>query len=185
MKVGDKKPADSEDDVDDIDDDDESDVVSPPVAPVVSESQKLPPGYEYREFFRINGMAVRFRHRGTAGGTNTPSIKYNHGELIPKESAPSTMVEAANNPAKTCLDPEDGKLKYYVELVRRIVKVDESINKTGVIHVEGGEVPFTPPPGPNTRASYQPMRPEQVIVRGLQAKVEAKKAAAEAGAAKK
>jgi len=170
------------DDADDIEDTDDEETV--PVAPVVSEQSNLPPGYAFKEFFKINGPAVRFRHRSSSG-VNTPSRKYSHGDLVAKEIAPSAMIEAADNPAKTFIDTVDGKLKFYVETVKRIVRVNEETNKTGVIHVEEGEIPFNPPAGPNIHhVNYQPLRPEQVIVRGLQAKVDAKRAA-EAGAAKK
>jgi hypothetical protein len=170
-----------DDDIDEIGDSEDT----LPAAPVISEQDRLPPGYEYKDFLRLNGPNTLYRFKSESRGINSPSKRYLHGCLIPKDIAPPLMIEHADNPNKTCIDPSDGKLKFYVETVRRIVKIDSDKSDKTVIHVEGGEVPFTPPLNPHEFIGRQPLRPEQVVVRGLRAKAEAKEAASSTTAKKK
>ena len=176
---------DIEDDLDDLEDEEdeeEEEAAAPlPVAPLVNE-QKLPDGYTYKDFLRLNGPSTFFRNKGN--GSNI-SRNYPHGSTVPVELAPTSMKELADNPKRTCINPENGKMMYYVETIRRIIKTTAEHKNTAVINTEGGEVPYIVPDDPLTHLSSQPLRPEQVILRGLQANADAKMAERAAAKAKK
>lgn len=95
------------------------------------------------------------------------------------------MRDLADNPKRTCINPENGKRMYYIETIRRIIKTHVEHKNTAVINTEGGEVPYIVPDDPLTHLSSQPLRPEQVILRGLQANADAKMAERAAAKAKK
>ena len=178
MKEGTHKPM-ATTIVDDEDGDEIADVEeeTPTANSISVDTKALPSGYAYKKFLRLNGCNTAYRHRSESGA-NLPSRNYKHGCLIPKDIAPPLMIEHANNPNKTCIDPDDGKLKYHVEEVIRIVKISNDGIDEGVIHTESGEVPYRAPVNPYAFIGRQPLRPEQVIVNGLRAKAEAKAAAA-------
>ena len=165
---------DIEDDGDEIDDGDETEL---PNAPVVSDTKALPPGYVYRDYLRLNGYSTAYRHKNS-NGANLPARTYKQGCLIPKDGAPPLMIEHADNPNRTFQDPTDGKLKYHVETVTRIVRVSDEASNDGVIFTESGEVPYKTPIDPFAHIGRLPLRPEQVIVSGLRARADAKAAAA-------
>lgn len=181
-----KKPvavisSDVEDDIEDLEEEEENSESVVPIAPIVSE-HKLPEGYTYKDFLRLNGPNTFFRNKGT--GSNI-SRNYPHGALVPTELAPTSMKELADNPKRTCINSDNGKLMYYVETIRRIIKIHAEYKNTNVINTEGGEVPYIVPDDPLTHLSSQPLRPEQIILRGLQANADAKMAARVAAKAKK
>ena len=169
------------DDIDDIEEDEEEIETSLPSATIINE-QKLPDGYTYKDFLRLNGPNTFFRNKGN--GSNI-SRNYPHGSMVPIDLAPTSMRDLADNPKRTCINSENGKLMYYVETIRRIIKTHVEHRNTSVINTEGGEVPYIIPDNPLTHLSSQPLRPEQVILRGLQANADAKMAERAAAKAKK
>jgi hypothetical protein len=172
---------DVEDDIEDLEEEEENSEPVVPVAPIVNE-HKLPEGYTYKDFLRLNGPNTFFRNKGN--GSNI-SRNYPHGSMVPVDLAPTAMRELADNPKRTCINPENGKMMYYVETIRRIIKTQVERKNTSVINTEGGEVPYIVPDDPLTHLSSQPLRPEQVILRGLQANADAKMAEKAAAKAKK
>lgn len=107
----------------------------------IGDDVKLPSGYTIKTFLKVNCPGQAMYRDNSLGGGSVVRL-FNCGTEEPEETAPSLMREEANNPKIVIKDP-DGKLRFKIEKVRRVVKILPSATKqkAHIILDDGSEGP--------------------------------------------